>query len=457
MAQLKQTEQNAQIIGSETISTLYADLLDSQPKLVTDYVPEKQSGIEQKASFLAGDVRNPHHVYDRLERDYDKKAEDITVKGQKILGRSDLDPKHTVVYEEFIKRYQKQNELMRLARDFSHATDESERAQLKADYMLLNIELYGAPVESIYRSIMQEKLSRIDQKQLTGNALQVRNELFEMVGYRAGGESVERFSPSEETVEWMHGVAESLYGRMLARIPYLNIFSVEDVQSIFSEIITQEFGDAAADWTVDVEAAKTINVKSTEKRIVIPEDRAKVSYQELRGLVVHEIGVHMMRAVTGSETDLYPLQNGLNEYYDAEEGLGVVMEQALKGRFSESGTEPYVTAGLAYHDNMDFRGAFEVKWRLAALASTTKTGEITDESITKAKDKAYSSVMRSMRGTDELPWFKDLAYYNGSIDVWRHLENIKGDDLKFMFMLLGKTNPANAAHERILLETKSTN
>ena len=57
------------------------------------------------------------------------------------------------------------------------------------------------------------------------------------------------------------------------------------------------------------------------------------------------------------------------------------------------------------------------------------------------------------RGTDDLPWFKDLAYYNGAVGVWRHLEAIRGDDTKSMFVLLGKANPADAAHERITYET----
>jgi hypothetical protein len=41
------------------------------------------------------------------------------------------------------------------------------------------------------------------------------------------------------------------------------------------------------------------------------------------------------------------------------------------------------------------------------------------------------------------------------MDVWKHLENINGDDLKFMFILMGKANPANQQHERILLETRT--
>lgn len=69
--------------------------------------------------------------------------------------------------------------------------------------------------------------------------------------------------------------------------------------------------------------------------------------------------------------------------------------------------------------------------------------------------KAYDQTMRVMRGTDELPWFKDLAYYNGSNDVWKHLESIRGDDVKFMFVLMGKANPANIDHERLQYESST--
>ena len=58
-----------------------------------------------------------------------------------------------------------------------------------------------------------------------------------------------------------------------------------------------------------------------------------------------------------------------------------------------------------------------------------------------------------MRGTDELPWFKDLSYYNGAAEVWKHLESIRGDDTEFMLVLLGKANAGNKDHRRILLET----
>lgn len=437
---------------SQALSEQYNQLLELEPKFITNYVPA--NAVSEKKAFITGAVHNPNHVYDKLNAiDFHQRYAVLDLQGQEILGNPDLNPKFTTVYAEFITGYKDKTRLMELAALYKQTEDPESKARLKDEYMQLNIDLYGAPIESTYRSLLHEKLTVIDGKNLTGAAEQIRNELFEMVDFNKNAEVPERFKPSEKTVSWMHEVVESLYGDMLARVPDQESFDVNEVKAIFEDIIANEFGESADGWRVDVEPAKSINVKTTEKRIVIPEDREDIKREALNGLVVHELGVHMLRSITGGETNLDPLRNGLNEYYDSEEGLGVVMEQAFKGKFKESGIEHYITAGLAYFDNKDFRDAYEVKWRLSALSKVNDTGEIDEESLVSVKNTAYAGVMRSMRGTDELPWFKDLAYYNGAVGTWRHLEQIRGDDLKFMFILMGKANAANSNHERILLET----
>ena len=45
------------------------------------------------------------------------------------------------------------------------------------------------------------------------------------------------------------------------------------------------------------------------------------------------------------------------------------MEHALEGEYQEAGIDHYITAGLAYFDNKDFKGAYDVKWRLKLLES----------------------------------------------------------------------------------------
>jgi hypothetical protein len=131
------------------------------------------------------------------------------------------------------------------------------------------------------------------------------------------------------------------------------------------------------------------------------------------------------------------------------------MEQALKGKFAEVGVDYYVAASLAYFEGKSFDDIVNIQYRLALLGSLKEDGEVTDELIEKKRATAYNSTYRIMRGTDELPLFKDLSYYNGSIEMWKHLEHIRGDDTKFMFVLMGKGNPANIANERLMYETKS--
>lgn len=251
------------------------------------------------------------------------------------------------------------------------------------------------------------------------------------------------------------GVAESLYGNMLKHVPENQAnFNPNEVDSIFTEIIEQEFGEAAADWSVSVEKATVINVNLFDKTIAIPDKNMLRSREKVRSLVVHELGVHMLRAVTGGETDVFPLANGLSGYSDAEEGLGVVMEQALNGEFAERGVDHYITAGLAHYDGKDFREAFEAKWRLSLLSSITAGDQVDDVKIMRAKKVAFTQTLRSFRGTNDLPLFKDLSYYNGSTEVWKYLESIRGDDLQLGLLLAGKVNTSKE-HQRAVLESRS--
>jgi hypothetical protein len=302
--------------------------------------------------------------------------------------------------------------------------------------------------------MIAEKIHAIQAKPLTESAQQLLREVIQSVGMPEVGIN-EKFVPSKETVEWMHGVVEALYGNLLKRVPEQDSFSDEEVRTVFEGILREEFGIEEGDWTVSVESASAINVKSDEKRIVIPTGR-KLTQLGVKRMVVHEIGVHFLRSIQGRSTDAGPLQHGgLDGYYDTEEGLGSVMEQALVGEYKEVGIGHYVSAGAAYFDKMDFRDTFDLKWKLLVLEGLKDDEEPTPEKIEKAQKTSYSSVFRTFRGTDTLPWFKDLAYYNGAQETWRHLEEIKGDDLKFSFVLMGKANAADKTHEQLLYETST--
>ena len=126
----------------------------------------------------------------------------------------------------------------------------------------------------------------------------------------------------------------------------------------------------------------------------------------------------------------------------------------MNGEFAERGVDHYITAGLAYFDNQDFREAFEAKWRLSLLSSIAAGDQVDDVKITRAKKVAFTQTLRSFRGTNDLPLFKDLSYYNGSTEVWKYLESIRGDDLQLGLLLAGKVNTSKE-HQRAVLESRS--
>ena len=447
--------------NSTSIEDLYGQLMDLSPKIVTMFTPSNRG--EEEERFLSGEIRNPQFYYEKLNSaDFDEALEKIRELGDKILNHPDLTSVGKKVYEGFIKKYYEQIELLRCAQDYHGASLEEDKQKISESYKGLNIETYGEPDEGTYRSLLSEKLNCVCNKNLTGKADDLRKELFGMVDFDPDVDIPERFRPSDETVEWMHSVAESLYGGMLSHIPNeQEEFDPYELQKIFTDIIEEEFNNdskgyagAAEGWTVSVEKATSVNVKSSEKRIVIPDNGMMRSRKKVENLVVHEIGVHMLRSITGGETDMLPLRSGLSDYYDTEEGLGVVMEQALSGKFAERGVDHYITAGLAHFDNKDFHEAFEIKWRLSLLGSVDDGSEVSDGQIVKAKKTAFTQTLRSFRGTNDMPLFKDLSYYNGSVEVWRYLESVKGDDFLLSLLLAGKLN-TSADHRRVILESKS--
>jgi hypothetical protein len=441
-----------------SIEDLFKELTELEPKPIGSFVPT--NAAEQKEAFLSGDVRNPNHVYGKLDAiDFESNRQKIAKIGEKLYVHADTPDKYVGVYQQFIQNYIDKTNFMELAHIVKNTDSDEEKAKASADYMKLSIEVYGEPDETTYQSLIGEKIAKIKKKNLSEAGEKIRNELFELIDPNVP-EKTERFKPSQETIDWLHDIADSedsLYGAMLDHVPDQDTFKDEDIKSVFEKIIDQEFEllakkpeDEGSLWQVVIEDAQSINVKAAEKKIVIPKGR-EINEPTMRALVAHEIGVHFLRSVMGEQTDLAPLKWGLSDYYDTEEGLGAVMEQAVMGEYKEAGIDHYITAGLAQFEGKDFRDIFETKWRLSLL-STTK-GDPTEDDIAKAKSAAYGATMRIMRGTDELPWFKDLSYYNGAAEVWKHLESIRGDDTEFMLVLLGKANAGNKDHRRILLET----
>lgn len=448
-------EQQKQKLESEkSIYELYADLVSLEPKLVTFFTADKETATDQKQKFLSGEITNPHNYYSKVETyNYSDEIAKINQASLAIILSGKMDSHHEFAYLDTQADFTKRSQILEIARLYNSETNHSEKTRLAKNFMDLGVEVYGQIDEFTYRSLLQDKLDRIYVSSYTGIAANIRDELFGMTNFNDKQEKIERFIPSKETVEWVGDVVKFFYGGMLDRVCEKETYQPIDIQTIFSDIIKDEFGEVADDWVVEIGVSDSVKVIPSEKKIVIPKDRKDLDFAGMKSLVVHELGVHFFRTIMGSETTAPPLSVGWGSSYDAEEGLALAMEQALKGKYNEGGIEPYISAGLVYFDKLDFRKSFEIKWRLSVLNSAKKSGVVSEDMIIGAKDKAYISMARCLRGTDELPFFKDLAYFNGSSAIWKYLEKIKGDEMELTLLFAGKVNPTYSSHRRLVLES----
>lgn len=438
----------------------YSNLTGLTPGIVGITVPEKASKQLAIDGFMSGECNSFHQEYPKIASLSDEDVENFhTLAAELLQMTSNMPELEATVYRGAIETKIRQMNLAMAMRDYNSAVDPEAKADAAERFMKANIELYGEPDLETYRSLLSEKVAKISSKQHSPEAEAIFAELKDLLPAESFDSSLasSRFHPSAETVEWMNQVVHGLFDGMLSHVPDTDeLIEPDKLRDIFQAIIDEEFEDE--DWTAELKEAKAISVNAGAKRVTVPIDRQPMSVAEVRRLVVHELGIHMLTALTGESTDLKPLGRGLDGYADTQEGLGKVAEQALDGEFKEAGIDHYITAGLAYFDHKDFVGALEVKWRMKLLEDLAENEVPTDEQIAKAKRLAIDgpgiATMRIFRGTDELPLFKDLSYYNGSTEVWKYLESICGDDLQLSLLLAGKRS-ASKEHQRIVLESRS--
>jgi hypothetical protein len=450
------------LLPPRPLQEIFREMAAAIPHPIANFVPSNAAA--QKEAFLKGEIDNPAHTYTKLKTyDFQTNRDKIQELSAQISAHPEVNPKHHEMYEEFTAVSLKTLRLMEIAAVLPEAAAE-EKSQLEQEFMQLNIELYGAPSEETYHALIHEEKEKIIGKKLKGEALKLQESYFALLPETDASEK--RFKPKPETVAWVQTAAKTLYGNLLRHIPEPTeidstypddeIFGPHDIKAIFDEIIREEFGEAAEGWSVVVEEAKSITVEviAAEKTIRIPVDRKPVSRNQLTGLIVHELGVHFLRAVSGYDTDNLLMAIGMPNYYASEEGLATVMQQAIKGAYVDSGIPYYLVVSMMYFEGKTFQEAHEVMWR-RSLLNQLQDGDsaVTEEAIDTAGKNAYSPVFRIRRVT--LPWFKDLAYYNGNEKMWKFLEENIGDDMMLALLLSGKGDLTQGTHKTAVLETRS--
>lgn len=453
--EIKSFEKFNQLSPEELIDRV----IELQPLPIKNFVASNLN--EQKTLFLNNKIVNPTFKYDYLENlEIDEQVSELEAIRANLEQRNDIKDKYREAYLGYVTRNLDIFEMMLTAREINRNPNDKN---LLSRYTELNTKLYGEVETGVFNGLVEELTSEVSLLDFQDDeAAQIRDDLIDMLPNVKVVK--DRFIPNQETLDYYRHVVDDLYGGMIKHIPdNIENFYPKDIKKVFDEIIKSEYEEAAEGWEVVIKDAGSINVIASEKQVVIPENRDPMSRDEIAGLVVHELGVHMLRSIMGEETDMPLLKMGLSDYYDSEEGLGRAFEQALTGKYEDSGVQYYLIAGLMSSVGKDnepksFRETYEIMWRRQLLLDMKEADldNITEDVIAQAKDLAFRQIIRIARGTSgQACLLKDLAYFRGSQNTWEHLERIKEDDLEFMFTLMGKADPLISSHKRILLESSS--
>ena len=428
---------------------------ESEPKIISTFTPENAN--EAKSEFLENDnLSQPNNKYEKLNSSEIKNLYQnisnaiLVVENDNSLGEIERE-----MYNSQLETRIKTVKMLEAACDFRKAESLADKQKAQEEFMKNNIEVYGEPDFEIFHSLLSDKITKIDTLKLDDKGEKIRLEFYELIKKdEILNQNIERFKPSDEVFHNFGEIIKDLYSKQLELIPKKDDdrYLADEIFEVFENILKGFEKDGFSKFNVEWKDSGAIAVSAKDKKIFIPKNRKPVSKKELEGLVVHEIGTHYMRAQMGEAYNNQALRTGLDGYMNTEEGIARAMEMAVKGDHQEAGAQHYLTAGFAYFNNMNFRKAFEANWRMGILDGKNNFSE---ENIDKKRQIAYRNTQRIFRGTDELPWFKDLSYFNGGQEIWKYIEeNIDSPTLIDDFLLGGKNNIHNLDQQRQIYELK---
>ena len=230
-----------------------------------------------------------------------------------------------------------------------------------------------------------------------------------------------------------------------------DFYESQDMLELFSDALLQL---GSNEWFVHVNknsSSSAISANQEERIVTIPKKRS-VSHDKLMGLIVHEIGTHVSRAVMGERSPLKLLGLGLNKYEKGEEGVATIREEIFSSNiknYSRADSHMMIGLVLGYDGKRrDFSELFEIACLLLRIRNKQSNSPM---GTMKIKKLAWNRCVRIFRGTDcktkGICFTKDSIYERGNREVWQELVN---NPYEIKRLNRGKYDPANKDHQQII-------
>ena len=397
-----------------------------------------------KEEFLANpELVHPNYEYGNLRGDEISRNLTALQGIEAEIRNADLTDSRRRLLNNLATSCQMKNEFLAINLAYNSAADPDQKSELAAKHHEMNEALFGKADEDTFYALLREKIDKIAASSPTGEKQQIFEKLLAEIGQLPENAS-ERFRPQPETVARFGELVNYFFEGFLKHVPAdKESFSSDEMVSIINEILTEEFDDENVPYCAETKATATnASTNHEDRRIYFPEGK-NYPAARAKALIVHELGTHAMRAMPYVGHPISGLSTNMPGSESFEEGVAKSVEQAINGKYEDSGIDHYINIGLATFKGKNFREIFNIQCMLKELAGV-KT------------DSVFNAVQRCFRGTGELVNNKDLAYYNGANRVWKYIEEHLDDPELFDHLFLtGKSDYQDPEQEQLLYEART--
>jgi hypothetical protein len=253
-------------------------------------------------------------------------------------------------------------------------------------------------------------------------------------------DSIERLRLSlrpfvERTYGFMNQIMESYQSTPL--------LSSKASQSVVAAGIEHILGAKGSRWHATVKpGAPNVFIDFTNQAVVIPADRF-YSKEHIASLVIHEVGVHVQRAVNGDASAERLAGYGLPGYGSIEEAFGVLLGNATKHDYRQMNSLiPFALIWYAGQPNSpSFRQTYEFAQALIICLSNPDEKKFEAKSAEYSR-AAFSRVLRILRlGNSALIERSTTKYWAGLVSLSDYFETHILNDQALDEFFLGKYNP----------------
>ena len=384
------------------------------------------------------ELTRPNNEYDNLKPDVvATNLATLDWVDERIAQASDIAQQQKQLLSMLSAYNRQRNDFLLANIEYYAANTPEEKLAAAKHHHEANELLYGKADEAVFEALLAEKLAKIDVDTLSPENRERYEWAVSEIGPLSNSE-VGRFAPKEETVKIFSEYVKDFFGGFLAHIPKdKDVFTGDDMVKVVNEIIEEEFSDYPDANAIPYRAKVDPNAGSAmvKRPDIIFSAEKTYPREKAIGIIAHELGVHVLRSVPYLEQNVSAFSRGFPGYGTWEEGVAKCVEQAVVGKYEESGIEHYINIGLATFRGKNFREVYEIQRAINELL-----GKESDNQLLR-------QVQRCFRGTGELPNNDDLSYYNGSTMVWRYIEeHIDDPELFDNLFLVGKMDATNPAH-----------